>query len=70
MIEQAPRSAPAPVAATPVIVRVSGIAILGGSAAEMSSVVLVVSMVVVSVGVVSVGVVSMSVMHIVSFDAV
>ena len=68
MIEQAPRSASAPVAAVPVIMRVSGIAIVMGAVAEMPSVVMA-SMVVISAVVVW-EVVSMSVVHVVSFDAV
>jgi uncharacterized membrane protein YjjP (DUF1212 family) len=54
MIEQAPRSAPAPVAAASVIMRVPGVAVLERSAAKMSSVVVVVSMRVVSMLVVHV----------------
>jgi hypothetical protein len=60
MIEQAPRSASAAVAAVSVIMRVSCIAISRRPAAEMmSAVVVVVSMVVVAL----MSVVSMSVMH-------
>jgi hypothetical protein len=64
MIEHSSRSAPAPVAAAPIIMRVPGVAILRGSAAKMSSVM------VVSMFVVSMFVVSVSVMHVVSPDAI
>jgi hypothetical protein len=69
VIEQAPRSASAPVAAVPVIMRVSGIAIPRRPMAEMmSAVAVVVSMVVVALmSVILKSVVSMSVMHVISF---